>query len=1237
MTASAPFPSSARFQVRGIVGEGSMGTVYRALDQETGREVALKSLREPGATALYHLKAEFRSLRDIAHPNLVELYDLVVDGGQAFFTMELVDGTSFLDHVGGATNSAGAPSGPGAGMLARLGRAMTQLKGGMATLHAAGKLHRDIKPSNILVTPAARVVLLDFGLATSWSAQPGEGEHGELAGSLPYMAPEQIWGMPLLPSADWYSVGVLLYEALTGKLPFPESPPDMLASKQRLDLRAPADVGADVPAWLWELIVALLDPDPERRPGADDIEQAFLAAGADGMPRPRADGFSAPAPAPGPGAVFVGRDRELGELRAAHAALLPGTPTLVCVSGPSGLGKTELCHQFQSGLLERQEGLIFATRCHPQESVSFNAFDGIVDQLSQHVLALPPAQAAALEPPSSVALARLFPVMDRVPGWRKADAEIDAMEPRLVRARALAALRALVDALGAETPVTLWIDDQQWSDADSLVLLDELLQPGTGGRLLVLLTFRTDSAGGNRWLASTPAALNARIQRQEIVCQPLGDSEARELARRIVASSADAAGPEQIDTIVTESAGSPFFIGQLANHATAASTLAAAGSAGSALLSQVIKNRIDHLTDTERRIVEIVAIAGGPVERTLALRAAGVGEAGRPDVARLARQHLIKTAERAGARFLESYHDRIRESVSANLDGDSLRARHLAMAEALESVRSPDAEALCRHWLAAGDRARAAIHGAHAADKAAAALAFGQAAELYGRAATLLDDDPAAAARCRARQADALVNAGRCAEAAPLFLTAADQLPADAADLRRRAAESYLVSGHIDQGVAVLARTLPPVGVTFPATPRAALLAVLRGLLWIRFRGLRFRERPASEVDARARLRVDMCLSASKGLLLVDSLRGAAFAFQSLRHAFAAGDPERVGESLVLVGGGVLAPAGGWMERLGARMLARAAEIAGRTQNPRLAGMTQTMTGQTLTFAGLWRQALASCDAGVAALTARCRGVAWETNVGYMGALRAVEELGRLHDYRRRCQQLCSDADARGDVYARVTAVLYEALANLAAGRPPLARQQAAASLAVWTKSAFSVQHLYTVRLEAFCDIYEDRAADAWRRIEAMWPALGRSGLLRIPIVRIDAHALRARAALAMAQASASPAPWLELAARDRRRLAREKRPDTPGHALLLEAGEAGGAGRARALACLDQAIAVYAANGMSLWQAYAQHRKGELLGGDDGRALADGAARAMRGEGIAHPARWLAVVAPGRWDQPPS
>src|SRR3989442_14376113 len=291
-----PAPDHPRLGDLALLGTGSMGVVYRAYDKVLRQLVALKTLPRLDPEEVYWLKSEFRALADVRHTNLAELHELVVDETHCFFTMELVDGVDLLTFTGQLLGVARTADGDPA-RWAALDDCVRQLVAGVRAIHDAGKLHRDIKPANILVTPERRVVLLDFGLTIPLRGGTGAGGDGGVAGTFAYMAPEQAWGRPLSPKADWYSVGVVLYEALTGELPFLEAAADRRLRDPRV--RAPA-----VPERHGELVVALLDPDPARRPGADGI-----------LDRPAANPAAPPATSPPSGEEFVGR---LGELHPLH-------------------------------------------------------------------------------------------------------------------------------------------------------------------------------------------------------------------------------------------------------------------------------------------------------------------------------------------------------------------------------------------------------------------------------------------------------------------------------------------------------------------------------------------------------------------------------------------------------------------------------------------------------------------------------------------------------------------------------------------------------------------------------------------------------------------------------------------------------------------------------------------------------------------------------------------------------
>ncbi len=298
------FKGTERFEISSRLGAGGMGVVYRAYDHRRGAPIALKTLHRLDPASILRLKQEFRTIAHVAHPNLVTLHELVSEGELWFFTMDLLDGVSFLDWVrqglgpsptpefadtvdvaNNPTLEAAtvrdaspfsqtldlAPQGTLEGVLdvPRLRDALRQLVNGISALHAAGMLHRDIKPSNVMVLRDGRVVLLDFGLVTQvevrrpWQSQSDFG----ISGTIEYMAPEQSENGPPLPASDWYAVGVMLFQAMTGRLPFQGAPLKVLVDKRRHEPPSAADLVHDLPPDLVELCDGLLRRDPTARPG----------------------------------------------------------------------------------------------------------------------------------------------------------------------------------------------------------------------------------------------------------------------------------------------------------------------------------------------------------------------------------------------------------------------------------------------------------------------------------------------------------------------------------------------------------------------------------------------------------------------------------------------------------------------------------------------------------------------------------------------------------------------------------------------------------------------------------------------------------------------------------------------------------------------------------------------------------------------------------------------------------
>ncbi len=1203
------------YEILEEVGRGAMGVVFRARDRETGRFVALKALHGRDPDDLYRLKNEFRSLSRIAHPNLLRLHEMVVEGGHGFFTMEHIEGgLSLAEHVRRA-GGRGPEERAGAAREAALRAAFGQLALALSALHQAGKIHRDLKPSNVLVDRAGRVVLLDFGLAAEIGSELAvRSQVGSFVGTLAYMAPEQALGRPLTQAADWYSFGVLLYECLTGRSPFQGAGPAELVDRARLAIPPPESLAPGCPADLARLATGLLSVDPARRPDA-----ALVLAAVSRAPRPA---HAAPAPLRvGP---FVGRRSELAQLRGLCRRPRGVEPSIAVVEGSSGIGKTALLERFVAELVA--DGvLVLRARCYPDERVPFEALDEAVDELSRYLASLPPEGLEVLRPRHASALRTIFPVLGRVLPPAGLEAQSGA-EPHEVRRRAFLSLRELFSRVADRRPVAVWIDDLQWADPDSEPLLRELLRSPDGPPIVWLLCYRSEDRHESVLLRGLEKLLEAvpLANRLSIELGPLSADECGELALELAAPPL---APEEIEGLLADSGGSPFLLSELL-RADAAPSAPAAPLA----LAAAVGARLRGLPEQARRLLESIAVAGGRLERDVALAAAGIEGLDRDLLRSLEHGRLLRALAAGVEGRVEIYHDQIREAIETQLAPAERAARHAALADALERGGSRDVAALFEHRRGAGEPERAAHYALLAGDQAAEQLAFDQAARFYGAA---LELDPTAPnpGPTLARLAEARANAGRGAEAAEVFEAAARSMtgePAAAEALRRRAAEQYLVSGRVVEGIRVLRPLLAAHGLPFPAGSRAALAGTVAQLPALAFHYATFRPDAALGEHGRS-LRIEACQSAAKGLVVVDPALGAWFAVRSLVDALRSGDALRAGGSLCVVGTS-LVNVGGPLAAWGRSMLRRAERLATETADPYLEAVVAISKAQEDFVEGRFGAMLERCDRGATILAERCRGTRWERDLANMAALRALEELGRVGELEERLPGLLAEAEALDDLYAAVTFRLYAAFWKIARSEIDDARRTAREALESWGGGgSFHLQHLYELRIQVCCDLYEGEVERGLERLRAAWPALRRSGLLRHRVLRSDALALRARAALAAAAGRSAPQALLRDAARAARALARVRRPDGLATASLLGAALAHRRGDdSGALALLERAESDYAKASMALHAIYARRRKGELLGGEAGRAHVDEADRALASAGIKSPASWLAVHAPG-------
>lgn len=1270
-TASAEFRGTDRFSVIRRIGAGGMGVVYEALDRQRDARVALKYLPYAEPTALSRFKQEFRALADVAHPHLVALYELFSDHDQWFFTMEFVDGVDFLTYVRGVS-----ASGPAVQVTARspvtfadldpldqlldggadqtlvyqegtdslkraelskrqvdrLRSALRQLVEGVEQLHALDILHRDIKPTNVLVTEAGRVVLLDFGLAAELHTLH-ELPSGvfDVAGTVGYMSPEQAQGRALRPASDWYNVGVMLYEVLTGRRPFSGHNEQIMLAKVSFDPPEPKSLVPGTPDDLNELCMDLLCRAPQTRAdGRRILKHCGAAETTDAAPvavRPRTE--------------FVGRRRELEELSRALARVRGGKPSIVLLEGESGVGKSALVNQF----LEELPGeghVVLAGRCYEQESVPFKAFDSIIDALTRYLASLADLESAALLPRDIPALARIFPVMEQVPAVARSPSRRAEVPDQLeLRRRAFAALRELLARIGDRRPLVLVIDDLQWGDVDSANLLNELLEPPDPPLFLLIGAYRSEDAERSaclEMLRQTAESQEDVVSRTRLCLLPLNHDECVELAVGLLGRD-DEAGLLQASQIVSEAQGSPYFVCELAQHVREGILCERpddrSGVAPGVRLDDALWQRIERLPQEERAVLEVLSIAARPLRPADAFAAAAAGDP-LAVMTRLRSDRFIRVMLTGGVELLAPYHDRIRETIVARISGTAAAERHRRLATLLEAAEEPDAQILAVHFEGAGELETAGRYYAEAADAANAVLAFDRAAELYRKSLALkppVDEDRVAMLR---KLADALANAGRGAEAAGQYLAAAAEAPsAEALLLRGKAGFQFCAAGDIDAGRASLAGVLERLGLRLPATRNRALVSMLLHRSWLRLRGTRFRERRAEDLPAEPLARVDVTWSVAVGLTMIDTIRGADFQTRNLLLALRIGEPYRVARALAWEATHV-AMGGVSGRRRARRMLDAAGQIAERLGHPHARGMTIMGRGVSGFFLGDWREAHEICDRAVVAFQEGCTGAAWELDTSQAFAYWSLFWLGKFGEIQNRFPRLVSEAQERGDRLAAANFTTFGGpFVFLSQDDPAAASDALDGVMGAWSRQDFHVQHFTTLSARAYVDLYRDDAAGAWQRLLREWPRLRASFLLNVECVRIYMLHLRASCALAAADDPRTPRlslPELEHEARrDARRLERERPRYAHPLAMMIRAALASRAGqRTQAADLLAGAISLLDNHHLGIYAAAARYRRGQLLGGDSGAALIQQAADWMRGERILRPEKIVALFAPG-------
>jgi serine/threonine protein kinase len=572
---------AGRFRILRRIGEGGMGVVYEAYDVERQMLVALKCITHPDPTAIFRFKREFRTLADISHPNLVSLYELVSDGEQWFFTMELVEGTDLARYLrppsklpevvaleemktqselGSIVEREAAMHAPTAELKRRpdpqreatkrpssdawdwslvdfrkVRDVFAQLASAVQALHEANRLHRDLKPSNVLVRPNGAVVVLDFGLVAELERADAELRADPSAIESPGSNEED-------------GRAVLSDEIVTGTIPY--MAPEQVTGE-------PLTTACD-----WYALGVMLYQVCTGRLPHEGAPSKILANKVTVKPiAPRAINPATPAdldalcmhllaqrPTDRPNAVeilerlrskrsshrlsfefdlskrlFIGRAPQLSELAASYARSREGRAVVCSLRGAHGSGKTALIEHAMRTTLTG--ATVLRGRCFEHETVPLKTIDGVIDAMLRHVTTLTTPEAEALVPEGVAALVAMFPVLARSAVFARAAHDRPAPEALSeLRSMAVDALRSLMFELARSKPLVIVIDDVHWGDVDGVRALSRLWDPPTIP-MLTVLAYRPELEG------ASPALIELSKQRSGRPELPWSDVDLREFSR----------------------------------------------------------------------------------------------------------------------------------------------------------------------------------------------------------------------------------------------------------------------------------------------------------------------------------------------------------------------------------------------------------------------------------------------------------------------------------------------------------------------------------------------------------------------------------------------------------------------------------------------------------------------------------------------------------------------------------
>jgi len=547
---------NGRYAILKKFGEGGKGIVYKARDTALNRVVAIKMLKNPvsAGEAYSRFITEAQSVAKLNHPNIVSIYDIGKEDERQFFVLEFVEGHDLRDLI--ETSLEGKCDIP---TVLRIG---IDVCNALQYAHSQGILHRDVKPENIKVTPEGIAKLMDFGLAKMlW--QPRQTQEGVIVGTVAYVAPEIALGKGADARSDLYSLGAVLYEAVTGKPPFAgEDPVKIIFSHIHDYPVSPDRLNPKVPHTLAECVMKLLEKDPAKRyQSAVDLLKVLRDVAEESLrealPPTHKPVLAVPSPRPlaRKEIQLVDRVEEMNQLKEAVDRAVRGEGNLVFLRGEAGIGKTRLTREM--GAYARLRGMnVLYGRCPALLTMTgippYILWSEVIRDYMQvstaeqlyRVIGLYPAEVSKLVPDLRQ---RLGTIPHSLP-----------LDPEHERDRLFEAVSQFITNISREAPLLVVLDDLQWTDQSSLLLMHYLARGVSRERLLLVGAYRDNEVDEKHPLSPVLTELNRERLLQSVPLKHMSLNDILEMIKQILEQ--DEVPKEFCQLVYQKTGGNPFFV-----------------------------------------------------------------------------------------------------------------------------------------------------------------------------------------------------------------------------------------------------------------------------------------------------------------------------------------------------------------------------------------------------------------------------------------------------------------------------------------------------------------------------------------------------------------------------------------------------------------------------------------------------------------------------------------------------